>query len=156
MGTASLIATSVAILLLVITAYVLVGGTLATAEVVISAQRDATSHHEERIRTQISIIRTLHAVNDSTLYVLLENTGSEPVTDLDHFDVFLADGGSPIYYPRGSGAGTWTLVSIMPDDIHPALLDPDEVMNISVIYTGNAPTWVQTATDNGIIDSAYV
>jgi flagellar protein FlaF len=156
MGTASLIATSVAILLLVITAYVLVGGTLATAEVVIAAQRDAANHQEARIRTGITITHTLHVANASTLYVLVENSGSEPVADFDHLDLFLADGGAPVYYPRGAGAGTWSLVSIDPDVVHPGVLDPDEAMNISVLYTGGAPAWVQASTGNGICDSVYV
>jgi flagellar protein FlaF len=156
MATASLIAASIGILLLVVTAYVLVGGTLATAEVVISAQQDAASHHEERIRTGITIARTLHVPGVSTLYVLLENSGSEPITDFDHLDVYLSDGGTPTYHPFGAGPGTWSLVSIVPDVVHPNQLDPDEMMNISVPYAGNPPTWVQVATDNGVCDSTYV
>lgn len=156
MGTASLIATSIAILLLVITAYVLVSGTIGTAEVVISAQRDATSTHEARLRTSIGINTTLLVPGISTLYILVENTGSEVITDFDHLDIYISDGGSPVYYPRGAVPGTWSLVTITPDAVHPGQLDPDETMNISVIYAGNDPEWVQVTTNNGIYDSSYV
>jgi hypothetical protein len=41
--------------------------------------------------------------------------------------------------------------------VHPNLLDPDEVANITVDYDpsrGNA-TWVKVTTANGVYDSAY-
>ena len=156
MGTASLIAASIAILLLVITAYVLIGGTIATAEVVMSAQREAASSNADQIRTGITIMGTLTDAPSSVIYITVENSGNVPVTDFDHMDLFLAQGGFPVHYHYGTDANSWSLVSIEPDDIHPRQLDPDETMNISVAFGSEVPTWIQVATSNGICDSAYV
>jgi len=156
MGTASLIASAVGILLLVVTAYVLVGGTIMTAEVVTLAQQDSFHAGEARMRTAISITNTTVNLTTSTLSFDMRNTGGEIIGDFDHMDVFVATGGVPLRCPQGTGAGTWSLSSIEPDDIHPSRLDPDEVAIIAVAYTGTPPTWVKASTSTGVSASAYV
>ncbi len=56
MGMGSLIASAVAIILLVITAYIIVGGTIATAEVVALAQEEQAHSIQKAMRTSIEIV----------------------------------------------------------------------------------------------------
>lgn len=156
MGTASLVATAIGVLLLVITAYVLAGGTITVAEVVATAQRDSVSQHEVRMRTAIEIQSVNLDTNSSTLVVSVKNTGNERLDDFNHTDIFLLINGVPEHCTYHSGAYPWTILSITPDAIHPGQLDPGEVMNISVSYGVSPPTWVQVTTSSGVSDSQYV
>ncbi len=153
MGTATLVATGIALVLLVVTAYVLVDGTTGTAVTLANAQSEVQALHEKRIRTSISI---LSAEGSNPVYLLVENTGSETVSDFDHIDVFVIEESVPERYPRGTGAGTWQLVSITPDLVHPNQLDPGEIMNISIEIGSGTPLWVQLTTGNGVSDSYYL
>ena len=156
MGIASLVATAIGVLLLIITAYVLAGGTITVAEVVATAQRDAVSQHEVRMRTAIDIQSAILDKKISTLVVSVENTGNERLDDYDHTDVFLLIDGIPEHSAYHSGTYPWTILSIQPDAIHPGQLDPGEVMTISVPYNVSTPTWVQVTTSSGVSDSQYV
>ncbi len=156
MSVGSLVASGIGILLLVITAYVLVGGTLGTAELVVMAQSDLAIQQETRMRTNIDIAATSLDAAEQVLYVEVENSGNEPIVNFAHMDVYLVTSGSPVYYPYGTGEDTWQYVAINPDQIHPRQLDPGEVLNLSVLYTGDDPTWVQVTTGNGVYDSAYI
>ena len=156
MGTASLVATAIGVLLLIITAYVLAGGTITVAEVVATAQRDSVNLHEVRMRTAIEIRSAILETNSSTLFVSVENTGNELLDDYDHTDVFLLMDGIPEHCAYHSGIYPWTILSIQPDAIHPGQLDPGEVMNISIPYGESPPTWIQVTTSSGVSDSQYV
>ncbi|RXE55288.1 flagellar protein FlaF [Methanoculleus taiwanensis] len=153
MSVGSLVASGIGILLLVITAYILVGGTLGTAELVVMAQGDLAIQQEMRMRTNIDVAATSLDAAGKVLYVEVENSGNEPIVSFAHMDVYLVTSGSPIYNPYGTN---WTVVAISPDQIHPNQLDPGEVLNLSVPYSGDDPTWVQVTTGNGVYDSAYI
>jgi flagellar protein FlaF len=155
MSAGSLIASAVAIIMIVVAAYAVIGGTLVTAEVVADAQSDQFRQQEARLHTAVSIVG--YTIGASEVYLDVENTGSEPILAFDEMAVFtLVNGSAPVYYAYGEGAGTWSWVSIEPDTVHPHSLDPGEVMNISVRYTGGAPEWAQVTTPNGVYDSAYL
>jgi flagellar protein FlaF len=156
MGTASLVATAVGVLLLIITAYVMAGGTLSVAEVVATAEKEAISQHEVRIRTSIHIVSTSVETNMSRVIAEIENTGSEPIGDFLHTDVYLQQDGVPAHYPYGTGSNAWSVISIAPDEIHPGYLDSAETMTIAVLYTGSPPTWLQITTPTGVSDSIYL
>ncbi|WP_292729863.1 flagellar protein FlaF [Methanoculleus sp.] len=150
MSAGPLIASGVGILLLVATAYILIGGTLATTEVMVEAQSNLATYQEARMRTAIAIQNT--SIADSTLFVEVENTGSEPVVGVPSIDVYLQSGGVPVYVPFGD----WSKVSITPDEVHPGELDPGETLNLSITYQDISPTWVQVVTPNGVSSSAYI
>lgn len=157
MGLESLIASAVAIILLVITAYVIIGGTIATAEVVALAQEEQAHTISKAMRTSIDIVDVAVDANASVMYVEVYNAGSEIVAGFDDMDVFVIYDAEPCYVPEGTGPGTWSVVGITPDAVHPGQLDPEETVNISVAFTGgDAPAWVQITTGNGVYDSAYV
>jgi flagellar protein FlaF len=151
MSAGPLIASGVGILLLVATAYILIGGTLVTTEVMVEAQSNLATYQEARMRTAIAVQNT--SIADSTLFVEVENTGSEPVVGISSIDVYLQSGGVPVYIAYGD----WSKVSITPDDVHPGELDPGETLNLSVTYEDEiSPTWVQVVTPNGVSSSAYI
>ncbi|HDS64015.1 MAG TPA: hypothetical protein ENN52_07850 [Methanofollis liminatans] len=157
MSAGSLIASAVAIIMIVVAAYAVIGGTLVTAEVVAGAQSDQVRQQEARLHTAIAIVGHTLDAGASTLYLDVENTGSETILAFDQMAVFtLAGGSAPVYYAYGEGSGTWSWLSIEPDTVHPHALDPGEVMNISVRYAGGAPEWAQVTTPNGVYDSAYL
>jgi flagellar protein FlaF len=156
MGTASLVATAIGILLLIVTAYVLAGGTLSVADAVATAERDAAARHEIRMRTSIQIVSATLDTNSSTIMLDLENTGSEPIGDYEHTDVYLMQEGIPLHCPYGSGTGTWSVSAIQPDEIHPGYLDPGETLTATVSYSGSSPSWIQVTTPLGVSDSDYL
>ncbi|MDK2973909.1 MAG: archaeal flagellar protein FlaF [Methanofollis sp.] len=161
MGAGSLVASAVAIILIVVAAYAVIGSTLVTAEVVATAQSDQIHQQEARLHTSIAIVGHTFDTGASTLYLNVENTGSEPILAFDQMVIFtLINGSTPVYYSYddagGGGTGTWSWVSIEPDTVHPRELDPDEVINISVRYADAGPAWAQVTTPNGVYDSAYL
>jgi len=149
MSAGPLIASGIGILLLVTVAYILIGGTLVTTEVMVEAQSNLATYQEARMRTAIAVQNT--SIVDSTLFVEVENTGSEPVVGVPSIDVYLQSEGVPVYVPFGN----WSKVSITPDEVHPGELDPGETLNLSVTYD-IIPTWVQVVTPNGVSGSAYI
>ncbi|MDD1634697.1 MAG: flagellar protein FlaF [Methanomicrobiales archaeon] len=153
MSAATLIASAVGILILIITAYVVMGGTITLVDTVTASQKALTERQVDLIHTRIEI--TGASADDilNQVFLDVENTGSETVTGLDGMAVLLLHNGEPIYYTNSSGAW-WYRIS--PDTVHPNQLDPDEVMNLSVTYTGDTPTWVKVVTENGVYDSAYL
>lgn len=159
MGVGSVVASAISIVLIIIVAYVVMGGVIITAETVADAQ-EARLHQEElRLHTGIEVTDYTLDEGASTLYLNLTNTGSEPILTYEQMVVFTAaKDASPVYYTYKSGGsdGTWSWLTITPDFVHPKELDPDEVMNISVRYAGEQPAWVQVTTPNGISDSRYL
>lgn len=148
MAFASIISSAIGIILLIITAYVLVGGVLTTTQIAMNAQSDMTAVHMKMLGTAIEVDST--SVENSTpnvIYLNLLNSGSEPV-DMTQVDVFLeVPGTAPLKIPEGSGAGTWSIISPDPDIIQ---WRPTEVLNMSIEYGGSYPVVVHLTTGNGI------
>jgi len=159
MGAGTIIATAIAITLLIITGYVLIAGTLSTAQVVATAQQAAAEREAQKIHTRIEIINASTNTTTYQTFVEVKNTGSEVVGDFDHMEVYLLQVGVPYMYTNSSVPWSWTY-TINPDVVHPNLLDPDEVANITVRYDPDVlkgpPTWVKVTTANGVYDSAYI
>jgi flagellar protein FlaF len=156
MSAGPLVASGVGILLLVVTAYVLIGGTLSTTEVMAEAQSNLVAYQEARMRTAIEIQETV--IDNQTLYVKVKNTGSESIVDFPSIDVYLQVEGEPVYVPYGTDLNHWSKVSIEPDGVHPGQIDPGETLTISITYAVGVtpPTWVQVVTPNGVTGSAYI
>lgn len=158
MGSATVVATAFALILLMVTAYFLVAVVLATAEVVSYAQQEKLNQQELRVKTSISIENTSAVSLPPVIYAEIKNQGTASISDFKYWDVYTGNSSSdpPVYYPMGSGYSQWNKVSIIPDLINPGLLDPDEIMNISISYPGDKPRWIKIITPNGVSASAYV
>ncbi|WP_286681256.1 flagellar protein FlaF [Methanoculleus sp. DTU007] len=156
MSAGPLVASATGIALLVVTAYVLIGGTLTTTEVMVEAQSNLVAYQEARMRTAIEIQETV--IDNQTLYVKVKNTGSESIVDFPSIDVYLQVEGEPVYVPYGTDLNHWSKVSIEPDGVHPGQIDPGETLTISITYAVGVtpPTWVQVVTPNGVTGSAYI
>jgi flagellar protein FlaF len=154
MAAASLVATALGIILLLVTGYVLVGGALTSSQVVMEAQKDMTAAQVEMLGTGMEI--TAVSPSSNPIYIQVTNSGNVPIIDFDHTDVFLLSSGNVpvrIRYNSAGGDNTWQKVLIYPDLIHPNQWDPGEDLNMSVTYSGSTPRAVQITTANGV--SAY-
>jgi flagellar protein FlaF len=163
MGAGTIIASAIVIVLLIITGYVLIGGTLSTAQIVMAAQRAAAEKEGQKIHTQIAIMNA--SANPEAAFIEVKNTGSEVVGDFDHMEVYLLQGDFPYTYTNRSTPYYWNYTiyyywnsTIYPEIVHPNLLDPDEVANITVLYdpAHGDPSWVKVTTANGVYASKYI
>jgi archaellum component FlaF (FlaF/FlaG flagellin family) len=153
MGAGTIIATAIAITLLII---ILIGGTLTTARVVALAQQAAADREAEKLNTRIEIFSATTNVTDARTYIEVNNTGSMVIRDFSHMDVYLIQGGIPHTYTNLPAQWNWTY-SISPDAVNPMRLDPDETTNITISYNQalGDPTWVKVTTANGVFASKY-
>lgn len=156
MAVGEIIGAAIGILMLIIVAYLVVGSTLSTADLVVNTQKDVTSQNELRLRTEM-IVKPYHPPNGVTSWFnfSLNNTGSEIISDFSHIDVYSSNGTSPgyqryIYDRSGTVPGTWTIEKIDRDFVHPQMLDPGESMWICGTYAGDRPVWALVATGNGV------
>ena len=161
MAVAEIIGAAVGVLLLVIVAYLLVGGTLSMAETVTTAQKDLTSLQEARLRTSITVS---DAANEAPyLNFTVKNTGNEIISDYSHMDVYSYDTSNGyIHYTYDKdnlgNKGNWSIIKFEKDLIHPQELDPDDIMTVwaTVPDTYSSKTTVQVTTGNGVQGIASV
>jgi flagellar protein FlaF len=162
MGSASLVATAIALVLLIITAYVVVGGILATSDMVSMSQTERFRLQEQRMHTSIDISDIRVSNETHSVDVILYNNGNEKVSQFKYVDIYMIyhPGTQPILIPYSDTSGkdnTWYASQITPDIVHPKELDPGETMTMTVSYAaGVTPLWIKVATPNGVYDSAYV
>jgi flagellar protein FlaF len=160
MAVAEIIGAAVGVLLLVVVAYMLVGNVVSTAEIVTTAQKDLTLQNEARMRTAINV--SIVSVEGLALNFSVSNRGSEILHDFSHMDVYThaigQEGYSSYTYDttRSGAGGTWSIVVIDKDYIHPISLDPGETMYARAYFSGATPNWVQFSTDNGVSASAVI
>jgi flagellar protein FlaF len=166
MAVAEIIGAAVGILLLVIVAYVIVGGTLAAGETIASAQKDLAQITEARLRTSINLNKTETHLSGQGLNFSVTNTGNEMIADFTHMDILIStgkDSGGYQHLTFNSGSnkcgidGTWCIYGdIIPDTMHPNQLDPGEKMWIWATFPTGSPVWFQVTTGNGVYAAAYV
>ena len=161
MAVAEIIGAAIGVLLLVVVAYLLVGGTLTAAETVVAAQKDVTLLQEARLRTSFTIID--HTADGFRLNFNITNTGTETITDLPHMDVFSFNKTYGYYRysydkTRSGYEGTWYVPEngFNNDYVHAGQLDPGVKMEIVMISSSSDP-WdypkpdhIQVTTSNGV------
>ena len=169
MAVAEIIGAAVGVLLLVVVAYLLVGGTLSTAETVVNAQKDITFLQENRLGTKIEIFNVV-LPDGGLMNFSISNNGTTTITDLQHMDIILYDKTNGYTYygyaentdkplevldPKSLYDYEWTDTDYFNDIIHTRQLDPGVAMKVEVkLPTGAAtPESIQVITSNGI--SAY-
>jgi flagellar protein FlaF len=164
MAVAEIIGAAVGVLLLIIVAYVVVGGTLTAGETISNAQKDLTLQQEARLQTRLEIADK--DKNGPVINISITNTGTEAIRDFSHMVIFTHTNGDTagyrhLTYESSCGIeGTWCIpasLGISPDTIHPGVLDPGEKMWIMAVSpAGTAPDWCQVTTGNGVYASAYL
>jgi archaeal flagellar protein FlaF len=159
MAVADLLGAVVGVLLLVIVAYMLVGSTLSTAEIVTNAQKSVALQEQTQVRTDFSIIEA-NKEDDSNFNCTINNTGKEIISDFRHMDVIVYDSSTRDYqvYTYNPDKdlvipGTWKIVDQGTDIIHHSELDPGESYRILVTTSGISPYWFQITTGNGVYAS---
>jgi flagellar protein FlaF len=158
MAVAEIIGAAIGIALLVIVAYVIVGGTLSAGETIANAQKDLSQITEARMRTSISLNRSETHLAGQGLNFSVTNTGNEMIGDFTHMDILVSTGAESGGYQyltyNGNTCGidgTWCIYGdLVPDTIHPRQLDPGEKMWVWATFTGGSPVWFQVTTGNGI------
>jgi flagellar protein FlaF len=154
MAAASLVATAFGIIIILVTAYMLAGSTLAMTEVVTTAQKDMTELQVKMLGTSIQYVDSSVAP-DGTVYIEIENNGREPINKYKYADVYLRDSLTREWHffsyldsdiPQN---GFWTK-KIENDNLYKNQWDPGEIINISVIYSGITPDSLKVVTPNGI------
>ncbi|MGA2162597.1 MAG: hypothetical protein ABSG28_10460 [Methanoregula sp.] len=162
MAVADLIGAAVGVLLLVIVAYILVGSTISTAEIVTNAQKTATLQEQTQLRTDFTItganFEYNNATSSSNITCTIENTGKEIISDFTHMDVIVYDNSSYTYqlctYSSNAGVpGTWRIINYGKDIIHYAELDPGGSYTIEVMTSGPSPSWFQITAGDGVYAS---
>ena len=153
MAAASLVATAFGIIIIIITAYVLAGGTLLTSEVVTTAQKDMTAVQVKMLGTSIRIENTsVYQDGDTRVVIIfLDNTGNEPILDYSKIDVYVSfDDEVVLYrYNIGNSINSWNKENY--GIIYPSQWDPGEKIKINVFYSlEKAPIHVKIVTNNGI------
>ncbi|MCU0632818.1 MAG: hypothetical protein MUC66_07575 [Methanolinea sp.] len=152
MAAASLVATAFGIIIIIVTAYVLAGGTLLTSEVVTTAQKDLTDIHVKMLGTSMTVLS--NTTDGTYFYIQILNDGREPIRDYEHIDVFLyysSSGWSRFTYQNTTPpfADHWAKEGISPDIVYPHQWDPGETLNMSVAYSG-IPGYIKIVTGNGV------
>ena len=115
--------------------YIIVGSTLATAEMVTNTQKDVAQQIEQRLHTNIEITDA-KIINESHIEISLKNIGQEPIKDFDHMDV------KTFNLTKGYEQNSWTF-------INPGTLDSGESINLYARYE-TQPDKVTIITGNGI------
>jgi len=156
---------AVGILMLIIVAYLVVGSTLSTADIITSTQKDVTLQNEERMRTEISFF-TLNVTKTplpSEITLCLNNTGSETIRGLTYMDIFTKNSTGilhyrydPDYETTSPVPVTWGIDHIDRDFINWGLVDPGEAVWINATYAGEKPTNILVATGNGVYTSTTI
>ncbi|NMB79267.1 MAG: hypothetical protein GYA23_09275 [Methanomicrobiales archaeon] len=162
MAVAEIIGAAVGIMLLVIVAYLLVGSTLTSAEVVITAQKDMSLQQDIRLNTRVEVTDT-NIDENPYVNISVTNTGTQVISDFAHMDVLVypnpAGGYEHLTYNANTCkvAGTWCIpadLGIQNDYIHPGQLDPDEKVWIMASPASvTVPGLIQVTTSNGITAS---
>ena len=161
MGSASLIATAISLVLLIVTAYVVVGGILAATDIITMSQAERFNLQESRMGTSIDIFDITVSNETNSLNLIINNSGREKISQFKYMDIYIINQGTqPILIPYTTAPGTdntWFVSQITPDLVHPNELDPGESVTMTVTYAaGIAPVWIKVATPNGVYDSAYI
>ena len=166
MAVAEIIGASIGVLLLVMVAYLLVGGTLNAAETAATAQKDLTLLEEARLRTSITISDIEPTLGGNTLNFSVTNNGNEIIPDLPHMDVFsfnTTNGYMHYTYVKNEAVPpeqldpatmadyTWSDTWYENDHIHTRELDPNVTMRIMTkLPAGVTPDNIQVITSNGV------
>jgi len=143
----SLISGAVAIILILITGYVISTGLLVVSETVVITQTEMSSIQENIRQTVISLNSS--TVTQSGTYdmeIQIANNGSVSFggSDYSKMDLFIYDGSTMEKYSIS------TSYSLKNDLMNKGIWDPSEIIVITKTGLGNKPLWAKVALPNGV------
>ena len=111
MPVGELIAAAVGLILIIIVAYVLVGSTIGTAELMANDQKVMTQLQEVRLHTDITVMSATgpSPSTPETVNFVVANNGSITINDFENMEVIIGDrnGDAPVLYYRNMIIGLW-------------------------------------------------
>jgi hypothetical protein len=164
MGFGSVIATALAVIVLMAAGYMLVDGITRSADVAVSSLKASGDLKDRQLKTALVMDGFIGNRTSGTMSFQLRNAGAEKIEDISLMDVivkFTDAGGDNVeagwvpYSPDGSGPLCWSagdIASPIGDAINPGMLDPGETMTINLSESGGFPTnygWVQVTAPCG-------
>jgi len=161
MAVGEIIGAAIGILMLIIVAYLVVGSTLSTAELVTNSQKEITQQNEARLNTNIRISDAQFNTSVGNVYMNVTNTGNEIIGNFQDMDVYLINPEeSPIYYSFNKTHSQITMPDGSAESIHVNQLDPGEMLWIEIdgpfTPTLKSGSEVVVVTPNGISGSAFI
>ena len=144
----SLVTGAVAVLLILISGYVIIGGILTMSETVFYTQSDMTLMQQKKLNTNINI---LYSENTTTSFLIgVSNNGSTYFggSDFGKMDLFIGYNDGTV--TRSSITNHYTIIN---DRVNQKMWDESEIMNVSFSGLTPEPVWVKLVTPNGVTAS---
>jgi len=152
--------------MLIIVAYLVVGNTLSTADLVVKDQKEITILHGVRQGTEIQMMMnppTYPAYVPYQILFVINNSGNYAISDFTHMDLFTTNttltGFQRYTYSASSNPvqDQWTIVQFDRDYVHPKILDPGEAMWICATVSSNTkPDTILVSTSNAVVSSTTI
>lgn len=173
MGFGAVFATLAFVIIVGLSTYMFVTGTLYTMNTLSESLYARTEIEDSQLRTGIELGDVSVTDNCTLINLAVNNTGATKLlkSDFVHIDVFvyyhcdLSGNNTTIIYkwlPFRAGEpndNEWTVVNITPDLINPGTFNPDETMNIRIrIYppiTKGSVNWLKVVMPNAVSDANY-
>jgi flagellar protein FlaF len=145
MAVSEIIGAAVGVLMLLITAYMLMGGVLYTADVVTSAQKDNTLLQETRLGTDFEITNAEQS-SDTSININISNIGSEVIRDFSHMDIIVINNTEGYQY-----------ITLDSDIYKKIQLDPHHTIWVyATLYPPLKADNVIVVTNNGVFNSKTI
>jgi flagellar protein FlaF len=172
MGFGTIFATIAFVMIIGITSYFVITGTLFSMDTLSNSLKKMNEIENARLKMEIEIGENVSVTDSSPgskINVFINNTGSTKISksDYKHIDIFIhynATGAGNItnwipYNETNStavGDNEWTVEDISPDLVNPRIFDPDEKMTIVIkVYPAiekNSTNWIKVVTPNAVSD----
>ena len=156
MGFGPVIATAIAIIVLIAAGYVLIGGMAHSADITAATMKSSGDLKNQQLKTALELDGAAGFIN-GTFSCSVHNRGSEKIANLSQADVIMTfmDPGNGIvdvywvpYQQPGQTTGMYWrnagIDSITGDIINPGMLDPGETLTVEVVRDSGFPSNIGT------------
>ena len=173
MGFGTVFVTIAFVLIVGLSSYMLVTGTLFTMDTLSNSLNALTEKQNDLLKTEIELgyVSVTSNSDHSIINLSISNTGATKIlkSEFVHIDIFVyyhcyVAGNTTIHkwvpYTTGElSDNEWTVVDLAPDLINPGTFDPDETMNILVRISSpimeDSVNWLKVVMPNAVSTSTY-
>jgi flagellar protein FlaF len=166
MGFGTVIASIISVAILLLTFYVCSYGGFYMADLLANSVIEMQENKDEILKTGIKITNIY--VDESEVFVSLNNTGYIKIGDYDYIDVIVkysntSGTAKTIWIPYQEDTSTsqsrWTVRNISPDLVNPGIFDPGEEMELKILLEDplkkESVNWIMVTAPNGVKTSGY-